>query len=182
MFLSYYYLLTYTGVQYDINIWWYSCRVTITWRKPLVDHYLPTLPVHQSSHQGFSWYRVAQSSVFHVVFCGSLLAFFVWSLYFFFILRLLQTKGNLNAYINNVTIYHIASYQDHLYSCKFLTPIRHDIAEILHKLVLNAINQPYTSREMLDPPLQKHLSKLGYYVFIMWQYTISEFLVFRLQI
>jgi hypothetical protein len=73
-------------------------------------------------------------------------------------------------------------YQEHLYSCKFLTPIRHDIAEILLKLALKTINQPYSSREMFDPPLQTHLLKLGYYIFTMWQYTISEFLVFRLQI
>ena len=43
------YSFTYTGVHYDVHVRWCSCRVTVTWRVPLVEQGMLTLTEHQSS-------------------------------------------------------------------------------------------------------------------------------------
>ena len=70
------FVLTYTGVQHDFHIKWYSCRVTVKRRVSLVEEELIFLLEHLSSLPVFSGVRVARSLVFCVMFCWSLFVFF----------------------------------------------------------------------------------------------------------
>jgi hypothetical protein len=49
-------LFTYIGVQHDFHIRWYSCRVTLIQRVPLVRQELLILPEHPSPHRVFFLY------------------------------------------------------------------------------------------------------------------------------
>ena len=54
----------------------------------LVEQELRTLPEHMSSLSIFSWVRIAQSLVFCVMFCGSLLVLFLLAIVLSVFLRI----------------------------------------------------------------------------------------------
>ena len=76
-YLCYLHLFTYSCVQHDFPIIYYSCGVTVTQHVPLLEPELPALPEHRCSSPIFSGDRLVQSLVFCVVFCKSLIGSYI---------------------------------------------------------------------------------------------------------
>jgi hypothetical protein len=82
-YICYLYLFTYTGVQHDFHVKWWSRRLTVTRRVSRVEQKLLTLPKHLCSPLVLSGVRGARSLVVCVVVCKSLfvlLSLFFWPL------------------------------------------------------------------------------------------------------
>jgi hypothetical protein len=82
----YMYLFTYTCVQHDFHIRWYSCCLQVTWQVPLVEQELLTILEHLCSALVLSGVHVVQSLVFCLVFCRSLFVFFLLAIILSFFL------------------------------------------------------------------------------------------------
>ena len=79
----YLYLFTYTGVQHDVHIRWWSCRLTGTRRVSRVKQQWLTLPEHLSLPPGYSGVRFARSLIFCVMFCKSLFVLYLLAIVLF---------------------------------------------------------------------------------------------------
>ena len=71
-YICYLYLFTYTCVQHDLHVKWWSRRLTVTRRVSRVEQKLLTLPKHMCSPLVLSGVRGARSLVVCVVVCKSL--------------------------------------------------------------------------------------------------------------
>jgi hypothetical protein len=67
LYLCYMYLFTYTGVQHDFHIRWWSCHLMVPRRVSHVKQELLTLPEHPKSSPVFCGVRIAHALVFHVI-------------------------------------------------------------------------------------------------------------------